>query len=231
MTRTILSPADAEWLTETLARNRARFAGWTMMATPEDDGAEDESEDDSEDDTEDDSDDKLAPEDDPNSIEYWKKRSRQNEREARRNGREAQRLRREANTSKTPAAKSEDKSDDGKPDADKIREAAKAEAAREVLNERIEDKIEAKARAFADPEDAVAVLLRTYKHDDFLDENNKIDVEAMTDALKELGEKKPHLLAQGGQRFQGGADGGPRKKSDQRPKNLGDAIARHYDKS
>lgn len=223
MTRTILSPADAEWLTETLARNRARFAGWTMMAAAADD-AEDKSEDDnSDDDTEDDSDDKLAPEDDPNSIEYWKKRSRQNEREAKR-------LRREA-TSKTPAAKSDDKGDDGKPDADKIREAAKAEAAREVLNERIEDKIEAKARAFADPEDAVAVLLRTHSHDDFLDENNKIDVEAMTDALKELGEKKPHLLAQGGQRFQGGADGGPRKKSDQRPKNLGDAIARHYDKS
>lgn len=224
MTRTILSPADAEWLTETLARNRARFAGWTMMAT-EDDDAEDQPEDDTaEDDTEDDSDDKLAPEDDPNSIEYWKKRSRQNEREAKR-------LRREANTSKTPAAKPEDKGAGGKVDADQIRQAAKDEAAREVLNERIEDKIEAKARAFADPEDAVAVLLRTHSHDDFLDENNKIDVEAMTDALKELGEKKPHLLAQGGQRFQGGADGGPRKKSDQRPKNLGDAIARHYDKS
>jgi hypothetical protein len=223
MTRTILSPADAEWLTETLARNRARFAGWTMMAT-DDDGADDESEDDdAEDDTEDDSDDKLAPEDDPNSIEYWKKRSRQNEREAKR-------LRREANTKK-PTPKSDDKGGDDKPDADQIRQAAKDEAAREVLNERIEDKIEAKARAFADPEDAVAVLLRTHSHDDFLDENNKIDVEAMTDALKELGEKKPHLLAQGGQRFQGGADGGPRKKSDQRPKNLGDAIARHYDKS
>lgn len=222
MTQTILSPADAEWLTETLARNRALFAGWTMMA---DEGGEDTSEDEgdatddadtSEDTEDDDSDDKLAPEDDPNSVEYWKKRSRQNEREAKR-------LRREA--SSKPGATKSDKTDD---DPDQIRQAAKDEALREVMNDRIEDKIEAKARAFADPEDAVAVLMRSHQHDDFLDENNKIDVEAIADALQELGEKKPHLLAQGS-RFKGGADGGARKSKPAPAKDLGEAIARHYE--
>ncbi|HKY58299.1 MAG TPA: hypothetical protein VJL80_09700 [Aeromicrobium sp.] len=117
---------------------------------------------------------------------------------------------------------------DDAPDADELKAQAKAEARAEVLRERVEDKIEAKARAFADPEDAVAVLLRQHDINDFLDDG-KVDVEAIADALKELGEKKPHLLAKGS-RFKGDADGGPRKdKTPSRPKNLGDAIARHYD--
>lgn len=130
-----------------------------------------------------------------------------------------------------PAPKGNDKADEGdKPDVEKIRAEAKAEAEREALNGRIEDKIEAKARAFADPEDAVSILLRSHKYDDFLDADNKVDVEAIAEALKELGEKKPHLLAQGG-RFQGGADGGARKETKGRAKSLGDAISRHYEKS
>lgn len=119
------------------------------------------------------------------------------------------------------------KGDGDKVDAEAIREEARAEARAEQLAERVADKIEAKASKFADPEDAVAVLLRSHKIDDFLDDG-KVDVEAITDALKELGEKKPHLLAQGG-RFKGDADGGRRKgKGTGRPKDLGDAISRHY---
>lgn len=166
-----------------------------------------------------DSDDKLAPEDDPESIEYWKKRSRQNEREARKAKRE-----RDAATSGKPA----EKADEGdKPDLDKIKADAKAEAAAELLKGRVEDKIEAKARAFADPEDAVAVLLRQNDIEDFID-GGKVDVEAITEALEDLGKKKPHLLAQG-KKFQGGADGGARQsKTPERPKTLGDAVAQHY---
>lgn len=108
-------------------------------------------------------------------------------------------------------AGSKDGSDD-KPDLDKIRADAKAEAAAEALRERVSDKIEAKARAFADPEDAVAILLRSNEIDDFIDDG-KVDVDAIAEALTDLGKKKPHLLAQGGKRFQGSADGGVRNGS------------------
>lgn len=122
------------------------------------------------------------------------------------------------------------KGDVDEADAARVREEAQAEARAEVLRERVEDKIEAKASAFADPEDAVAVLLRSMDINDFIDDG-KPDVDAIADALKELGEKKPHLLAQGGKRFQGDADGGTRKEKPGRAKSLGDAITRHYDKS
>lgn len=110
--------------------------------------------------------------------------------------------------------------DDGdKIDPQQIREQARAEARAEAQRERVVDKIEAKAaRAFADPEDAVAILLRGRSADDFLD-GDKIDVGEIEDALKELLEKKPHLAAaQGGRRFGGSADGGARKES--RPEQL-----------
>lgn len=129
-------------------------------------------------------------------------------------------------TGKKPAGGSKD---DEEPDPEKIREEARAEARREALSERVADKIEAKAAAFADPEDAVAVLLRSRDIEDFIDDD-KVDVEAIADALKELGEKKPHLLAQGGKKFQGDGDGGARKGGQGRPKNLADAVGRHYQK-
>lgn len=98
-------------------------------------------------------------------------------------------------------------------DADAIREEARKEARKEALRDRVTDKIEAKAAGkFADAEDALAVLLRTSKIDDYID-GDKIDVEAITEALEDLGKKKPHLLAQG-KRFQGGSDGGARKGSE-----------------
>lgn len=101
--------------------------------------------------------------------------------------------------------------DDDKVDADKIREEARREAKAEATKERVLDKIEVHAaKGFADAEDAVAILLRTHEAEDFLD-GDKIDVEAIQEALDDLLEKKPHLAAQGGKRFQGKADGGKRK--------------------
>lgn len=103
--------------------------------------------------------------------------------------------------------------DDDKPDPDAIREQARREARAEANRERVVDKIEAKAaREFADPEDAVAILLRGRDAADFLD-GEKVDVEEIESALKELLEKKPHLAAQRGRKFQGGADGGARKET------------------
>lgn len=127
---------------------------------------------------------------------------------------------------KPPAKKVADKDDDEKPDLDKIREDAKAEAAAELLNGRVEDKIEAKARAFADPEDAMAILLRTHDIEDFIDDG-KLDVDAITEALGDLAEKKPHLLAKG-KKFEGDGDGGVRPTKTPRPKSMGEALARHY---
>ena len=112
------------------------------------------------------------------------------------------------------------KKDDGDtPDPDKVREEARREVRAEALRERVADKIEAKARRFADPEDAVAILLRSHDVDDFLD-GDKIDVEAIQDALDDILEKKPHLAAaqSDGKRFKGSADGGTRKES--RPAQL-----------
>lgn len=109
------------------------------------------------------------------------------------------------------ALKGQQTGDDDQPDADQIREQARAEARAEALKERLVDKIEAKAaRAFADAEDAVAILLRKHDPEDFLDDG-KIDVEAIQDALDELLEKKPHLAVQDGKRFKGSPDGGARK--------------------
>jgi hypothetical protein len=115
-----------------------------------------------------------------------------------------------ADIKKLVDAKKTDDPDD-KVDPNKIREEARREARAEAAKERVTDKIEVKAaKAFADADDAVAILLRTHDIEDFLD-GDKIDVEAIQEALDDLLEKKPHLAAQGGKRFKGGADGGKRK--------------------
>jgi len=219
MKRTTLSLADAAWLEETFARNRARFGGFSMELDDEHDDDPDEGGDQEDDSDADDGDEAID----------WKAKfeaqQRINRNLERRTRKDAARLK-QLDGGKPVGEKKDDTQKDDVPDRDAIR----AEVEREALRGRIEDKIEVKARAFADPEDAVAVLLRTHNHDDFLDDNDKIDVEAIADALKELGEKKPHLLAQGG-RFQGDADGGARKDTPSRAKSLGEAISRHYDKS
>jgi len=115
-------------------------------------------------------------------------------------------------------------------DVEKIRaeaiEQAKKEAQQEALKERVLDKIEAKAKDFADPADAVAMLMRGRTVDEFIDDD-KIDVDAIQDALTELLEKKPYLgAAQGGKRFQGSAEGGAKPHRPQRPKSLDEAVRR-----
>jgi hypothetical protein len=226
----LLTEEQKAFISDALARNHATFGGFRMELDDDgdDDGADGDEGNEGGEDGDGDGDENVD----------WKAKFEAQQRINRtleRRGRKDQaRLRELAGT----AGKAPDKSgggagaDDKKPevDADKIREEARAEAAREALNDRVEAKIEAKAAKFADPEDTVAILLRSHKYDDFLDENNKIDVEAITEALKDLGEKKPHLLAQGNG-FQGSADGGARKESKGRAKSLGDAIARHYTKS
>jgi hypothetical protein len=161
--------------------------------------------------------------------------------------REAQALRREAEAQlrewkdlgKTAAeikaliegsASGKDGGDKGsQPDVEAIRAQARREADAAVLTDRVMDKIEAKAaKGFADPDDAAALLMRGRDPKDFLDGDGKVDGEAIEDALKELLEKKPHLAAQGGRRFGGGADGGARKEEPSKPKSLEDAVTRHF---
>ncbi|MGW5556863.1 hypothetical protein ACWER9_06525 [Micromonospora sp. NPDC003944] len=84
------------------------------------------------------------------------------------------------------------------PDPEQIRREARAEAQRETLNDRVLDKIEAKARKFADPADAAALLLREHGVDDFV-EGNRIDGDAIAEALDELLERKPYLAAASGE--------------------------------
>ncbi|WP_194821297.1 hypothetical protein [Micromonospora sp. S-DT3-3-22] len=81
---------------------------------------------------------------------------------------------------------------DDQVDPEQIRREARAEAQRETLNDRVLDKIEAKARRFADPADAAALLLREHGVDDFLD-GSRIDGDAIAEALDDLLERKPYL--------------------------------------
>ena len=116
-------------------------------------------------------------------------------------------------------------------DAAEIRRQVEAEVKAETARERVLDKIETKAaKGFADPADAVALVMRDHKPDDFLDKGQP-DVEAIEDALKELLEQKPYLAAvpaQGGKanRFQGTADQGAKPPKPARPKSLDEAIRR-----
>ena len=113
---------------------------------------------------------------------------------------------------------------EAEPDADKIREQAKAEARAEVLRDRAMDRVEARAaKLFADPEDARALLAGQVE--DFLD-NGKVDADAIDDALADLLKKKPHLAAQSGGRFAGGADGGARNGSG-RPQQITETQLKH----
>lgn len=119
---------------------------------------------------------------------------------------------------KTPAdikALVDGKAKDGKdaPDAEQIRREARAEVERETVRDRVLDKIEAKARKFADPADAAALLLREGEVDDFLD-GSRIDAAAIQDALDDLLERKPYLAAAGAGDSNGGRKG-PKKDPSQ----------------
>jgi len=98
-------------------------------------------------------------------------------------------------------------------DPQKLREEAAAAARAEVLRDRALDKVEAKAaKLFADPEDARALLAPVV---DKLIDNGQIDVDEIESQLADLLKKKPHLAAQSGRRFGGGADGGARNGKSQ----------------
>lgn len=118
--------------------------------------------------------------------------------------------RREARDLKRRIADLEAKASDGKDETDP--DAIKAEARRQALveaNERIL-RSEVKAAAagkFADPGDALRLLdLSEFE----VDEDGTIDEEQIADAIDALLTAKPYLSAQGGKRFQGTGDGGPR---------------------
>lgn len=98
-------------------------------------------------------------------------------------------------------------------DAAALRTEALATARSETLRERAMDRLEAKAaRLFADPEDARALLAA--KVEDFVD-GDRIDADAIGDALTELLTRKPHLAAAAATpakpTFAGTGDGGARK--------------------
>jgi hypothetical protein len=116
------------------------------------------------------------------------------------------------------------------PDADEIRRQVEAEVKAEAARERVLDKIETKAaRGFADPADAVALVMRAHKIDDFLDKGQP-DLEAIQEALDELLANKPYLAAtpaQGGKpQFKGSADTGAKPPKPARPKSLEEAVKR-----
>ncbi|MEU9400548.1 hypothetical protein [Streptomyces sp. NPDC048242] len=101
------------------------------------------------------------------------------------------------------------------PDLEEIRASARAEARAEGLRERALDRLEAKAaRKFANPEVARALLAD--RAQEFVD-GDRIDTEAITDALDDLLAKEPYLgseqAKQDAKRFKDGGDGGPRGKA------------------
>jgi hypothetical protein len=138
-----------------------------------------------------------------------------------------------AEKAKRQARDGDEEQDDELPDLDAIRkeaaEAAKAEARMELLGERVSDRVEIlAAKRFQDAEDALAHLMRAHEVSDFLD-GEKVDVEAIKEALDELLERKPYLAvpAQGeAKRFKGSGDGGAKPNKPARPKSIGEALAR-----
>jgi hypothetical protein len=132
------------------------------------------------------------------------------------------------------AAASTAKKNGEAPDPEELRKQLKAEAQAEVLRERALDKAEVMAASagFAKPEDA-RLFLASEAADYIAD--GALDTDAIKDAVTELAKLRPYLLAGKPQRFQGGAEHGPRggleKSLDQQiaearsAGNIGGAIA------
>jgi hypothetical protein len=198
------------------------------------DSAADDSGDDTGDKRDDDGDDKPLGPKGEKALQAEKDRRREADRQRRQVARERDdalaeldRLRKAAE--QKPAG--DDAAADKGPDLDAIRkeaeEKAKAEVKAEVLKDRVNDKIEVlAAKRFQNADDAVVNLMRSNEIADFLD-GDKIDAEAIKEALDELLEKKPYLAvaAQSAKRFQGSGDGGARK-GPQKPAQLTEADIR-----
>lgn len=130
---------------------------------------------------------------------------------------ELERLRKAAEKKAATTPKDGEGASTDAPDLDAIRaeaaEQAKAALKAEVLKDRVSDKIEIlAAKRVQDPDVVRTLLLAGNDIADFLD-GDKIDAEAIKEALDELLEKKPYLAvaAQSAKRFQGSGDGGARK--------------------
>jgi hypothetical protein len=125
--------------------------------------------------------------------------------------REARELKRQLEQAQRPVPPEGEAAD---PDALKAegRREAIAEANQRIL--RVEVRAAAAAAQFNDPADALQYLdLASFGVDD----DGNVDPEEIGDAIADLLTKKPYLAAQGGKRFQGGADGGPRNGADKPP--------------
>ncbi|MER7361931.1 hypothetical protein [Nonomuraea wenchangensis] len=170
------------------------------------------------------------------ALQAEKERRRVAERQRRQLAREMEEMRAELDKLRTaprkPAGSADDAGEEA-PDLDAIRreaeEKAKAEVRAEVIKERVSDKIEVlAAKRFQNADDAVVNLLRTNEINDFLD-GDKIDAEAIKEALDELLEKKPYLAVPAQsetRRFKGSGDGGAKPIKPTRPRSLGEAVSR-----
>lgn len=159
--------------------------------------------------------------------EDWKAHSRKHEREAK-----AARKRAEELEAKLKEREEADQSEHEKALA-KAREEARAEALTESQKERRHDRLESKSAViaskgitvkdgdetktlkFADPDDALIYLERAIKdgdvdEDDIFDSEGKVQTDALSNALKDILERKPHLQATNGTTavVSGSADGG-----------------------
>ena len=89
----------------------------------------------------------------------------------------------------------------------KVEQEALSKANQRILKAEIRAQATAK---LADPADALLYLdLSSFEVGD----DGEVDAQAITAAIDNLIKSKPYLAAQGERRFQGGADGGPRKET------------------
>ena len=105
--------------------------------------------------------------------------------------------------------------DDGKkkddaPDAEQLRRDAERDALAKANGRIIRSEVKAAAAGkLADPSDALRLLdLEQFEVDD----DGNVNEQDIADEIDDLLKKKPYLAAQGGKRFQGGADAGARGK-------------------
>lgn len=163
-------------------------------------------------------------------LEADKRRSAERERDEAKA--ELDKLRRAAERAKTKAAAkpAEAEVEREEVDAEEIQRKAD-EAATAKANERI---IKAEVRASAagklsDPKDALKFLdLSKFE----VDADGNVDSDEIDDAIADLLKDKPYLaVAQGdGKRFKGSGDGGAKPAKPARPRSLGEAVVRHYEK-
>jgi hypothetical protein len=195
----------------------------------------------SSDDNDDDNDDDDAGSGDGGKID-WKKMARRHEREAKKERRERERLEREAKDRETADQSDHDKAvkaarEEGEKAAreagekerraDRLENAVIKAAGRGVkITVKEDDKDVQKTLKFTDPDDAFVHIERMIRNgdldeDDLFDDKGKVKSDALTEALEELVDAKPHLVASAsnggggsgsgagsGRKVHGSADGG-----------------------